>query len=155
MTASCRRKIFASAAIDGSAGSLRATSANSSRNVNRSWNLRSSFMAPPLCEAQPARRQSIARAIGSRLFRRRLGRGGGRGRLRGGTLGCFSRALPVAGLRQAGTDLGNLAEIEQCVVRGVVMVEHAEINFALIRERANERDRRRGDGQVAARMRVP
>src|SRR6266404_6704458 len=35
------------------------------------------------------------------------------------------------------------------------MIEHAEINFALIRERANERDRRRGDGQVAARMRVP
>src|SRR5215831_16920086 len=149
MTASCRRKIFASAAIDGSAGSLRATSANSSRNVNRSWNLRSSFMAPPLCEAQPARRQSIARAIGSRLFRRRLGRTGrgcGRGRLRGGALRCFSRALPVAGLRQTGTDLGDLAEIEQCVVGGVVMVEHAEINFALIRERANERDRRRGDG---------
>src|SRR5215472_8835065 len=35
------------------------------------------------------------------------------------------------------------------------MIEHAEINFALIRERANEGDRRRSDGQVAARMRVP
>src|SRR5215469_9725400 len=35
------------------------------------------------------------------------------------------------------------------------MIEHAEIDFALIRERANERDRRRGDSKVAARMRVP
>src|SRR5438445_10639725 len=35
------------------------------------------------------------------------------------------------------------------------MIEHAEIDFALIRERANERDRRRGDGKVTARMRVP
>src|SRR5262249_45194337 len=32
---------------------------------------------------------------------------------------------------------------------------HAEINFALIRERPNEGDRRRSDRQVAARMRVP
>src|SRR5262249_57523694 len=35
------------------------------------------------------------------------------------------------------------------------MIEHAEINFALIRERLNEGDRRWGDGQVAARMRLP
>src|SRR5215467_3407676 len=35
------------------------------------------------------------------------------------------------------------------------MIEHAEINFALIRERPNEGDRRRSNGQVAARMRVP
>src|SRR6516162_10162332 len=35
------------------------------------------------------------------------------------------------------------------------MIEHAEINFALIRERLNQGDRRWGDGQVAARMRLP
>src|SRR5262245_49983526 len=35
------------------------------------------------------------------------------------------------------------------------MIEHAEINFALIRERPNEGDRRRSNRQVAARMRVP
>src|SRR5262247_864216 len=35
------------------------------------------------------------------------------------------------------------------------MIEHAEINFALIRERPNEGDRRRSNRQVAARMRAP
>src|SRR5262245_25685698 len=42
-----------------------------------------------------------------------LGRTGrDRGRLRRGILRCFSCAIPIAGLRQAGTDAGNLAEIE-------------------------------------------
>src|SRR5947209_223896 len=35
------------------------------------------------------------------------------------------------------------------------MIEHAEINFALIRKRLNQGDRRWGDGQVTARMRLP
>ena len=49
------------------------------------------------------------------LFRRRLWRAprdGRRGRLRRGSLRRFGCAIPIAGLGQAGTDLGNLAEIE-------------------------------------------
>ena len=48
------------------------------------------------------------------LFRRRVGRTwrDWRGRLRHGVPRCFRCAVPIAGLRQAGTDLGNPAEIE-------------------------------------------
>src|SRR5262252_10599081 len=35
------------------------------------------------------------------------------------------------------------------------MIVHADINLALVRERLNQGDRRWGDGEVAARMRLP
>src|SRR5262249_38567826 len=129
-----------------------ASVSNSSLTVSRNWNFMSSLME--FCLLAPSQRGITSLRLA--LFRRRLGRAGRygrRGRLRRGTLRRFGCAIPIAGLGQAGTDLGNLAEIEQCVVRGAVMIEHAEINFALIRERLNQGDRRWGDGQGAARMR--
>src|SRR4029453_9015210 len=76
------------------------------------------------------------------LFRPRLGRAGRGGRrIRGGVRGSLRSAIPVAGLRQPRTHGGDFAEIEQRLVRGVVMVEHADVNLPVIRERANEGNR--------------
>jgi hypothetical protein len=52
MTASCLRNISLSAEIDEFVGSFRAACANSSCNVNRSWNFRSSLNRLCLCAPQ-------------------------------------------------------------------------------------------------------
>src|SRR5213080_4945173 len=66
MTASCLLNISASAEINGFPGSLRATWANSSFRVNRSWNFRSSLTvhAHPLPRALLAERASAILCIG-------------------------------------------------------------------------------------------
>src|ERR1700756_2995657 len=111
MTASCRFKIFVSGEIDGAPGLLRATGANSSLKVNRSWNFRSSFIA--LClygRRSRARGKSISRAIGSRYFGAALD-GPGEAAGAGGFAAGFSVALAAPSQSQASARRERISEI--------------------------------------------
>ena len=102
------------------------------------------------CSDNAVRRERSARRELGRLFRPRLRawRGRRRGCLRRRIARSVGCAVPIAGLCEPGTDLGDLAQIEQRVVRRSVMIEHADIDLAVIRKRADERNRRRHEGEV-------
>src|ERR1700730_1669425 len=69
MTVLCLCNISVSEEIDGSSGLFRATCANSSLNVNRNWNRRSSFivLCPLALRPSSTRRQNSIRSLALRL----------------------------------------------------------------------------------------